>query len=253
MPRVVGEQTLEPATGRVVAVHAAPGDLVPIGMALIEIGESSSDAEIENIESVGLSPIYTASSAPPPPMPLAPPVELKAPGSIPPPSSRRAMPFVRKLAMELGVDIDSMPPTVGVVTEQHVREASMPPKRISVAPPARPVTGYPPALTSRPPSIDPGLEPDAPRVRERRPMRGVRRAISAHLARAQLVPAVTVLDELDLTTLDRARAASGLGYLPFVIRALVSVFREVPGANAVFDETKQELVLFDRDAHSSKM
>ncbi|WP_394849895.1 2-oxo acid dehydrogenase subunit E2 [Pendulispora brunnea] len=83
---------------------------------------------------------------------------------------------------------------------------------------------------------------------QRIPLSGARRAAAEHLTFAQRIPSVTVVEEADLTTLDRIQGASGVGYIPFLIQAAIASFGETPLANAVFDEGRNELLAYD-DVH----
>ncbi len=122
----------------------------------------------------------------------------------------QATPLVRKLAEELGVELASVLGTGpgGRITEDDVRGAS------------------------------------APREGERRePLRGVRRSIAEHLTRAHReVPAVTVVEECDFTSLSSARGEHS--YLPYVIESVVAGLQEFPGLNATLSGS--EIVFWER-------
>jgi pyruvate dehydrogenase E2 component (dihydrolipoamide acetyltransferase) len=122
----------------------------------------------------------------------------------------RATPLVRKLAEEHGVDLASVRGTGpgGRITEDDVRGAS------------------------------------APREGERRePLRGVRRSIAEHLTRAHRdVPAVTVVEECDFTSLSAARGERS--YLPYVIESVVAGLKEFPELNATLSGS--EIVFWER-------
>jgi pyruvate/2-oxoglutarate dehydrogenase complex dihydrolipoamide acyltransferase (E2) component len=131
----------------------------------------------------------------------------------PPPASNtvlqadrvRATPLVRKVAQELGVDLASVDATgpQGRITEEDVRRA------------AGPTEG------------------------RREPLRGVRRLIAEHMARAHAeVPAVTWVEECDFTEVD-------LGLLvPTALRASALSLKEFPELNARLEG--EEIVYLDR-------
>jgi pyruvate dehydrogenase E2 component (dihydrolipoyllysine-residue acetyltransferase) len=128
-----------PAAGKVTQILVEEGKVVPVGTLLVVIG---------------------GDGAPPP-----------KPASSPEPTTRsaKATPLVRKIARELGVDLDSLTGTgpQGRITEQDVRGAA------------------------------------APQEGRREPLRGVRRLIAEHMARVQRdVPAVTWVEECDFTNVD---------------------------------------------------
>jgi pyruvate/2-oxoglutarate dehydrogenase complex dihydrolipoamide acyltransferase (E2) component len=160
-----------PAAGLVSQILVEEGQLVPVGTPLVLIG---SDAVASG------------------------------------PRKVQTTPAVRKLASELGVDLDTVRGTAGDgrVTEEDVRRAA----------PAR-------------------------EGERREPLRGVRRQIAEHLTRAHReVPAVTVVEECDFTTVDEARGERS--YLPYLIEALVAGLKEFPELNATL--SGQEIVFWER-------
>lgn len=166
-----------------------------------------------------------------------------------------ATPAVRRLARDLGVDIDRVSGTglAGRVTERDVRAAGggTAPAHTTAAPVARPAT--PPAPAPRPtakpapaPASAPAAKSPAVVIPEgadstRVPFRGTRRTIGARL-RESMSTAVhfTVMDETDVTALDGLRrklgAASGekVSFLPFVAAA---VCRVLTGSFAALNAT----------------
>jgi pyruvate/2-oxoglutarate dehydrogenase complex dihydrolipoamide acyltransferase (E2) component len=148
-----------PAAGKVARILVEEGQLVPVGTPLVLIGSDAEAPELQRIQ---------------------------------------ATPVVRRIADELGVDLQSVRGSGpgGRITEGDVRAAA----------PAR-------------------------EGERREPLRGVRRQIAEHLSRAHReVPAVTVVDECDFTRLSSARGERS--YLPFIIQAAVAGLKEYPELNA---------------------
>lgn len=178
------------------------------------------------------------------------------------PGKALATPAVRRIARDLGVDIDSISGTglAGRVTEKDVREAAgggrskpaaspapvhrqvgelVEPKRNTSPAPSRGAAPAP-APRAASPSFPPGTET------VRVPFRGVRRTIANRL-RESVNQAVhfNVMDEADVSALDGLRkklaAASGekLSFLPFVASAVCRVLtrEEFRAMNATVDET----------------
>ncbi|MBA3364595.1 MAG: 2-oxo acid dehydrogenase subunit E2 [Actinobacteria bacterium] len=151
----------------------------------------------------------------------APPVEeavgeepARAPAPVRPAPSAggrvRATPLVRRIAQELGVALEEMAGTgpQGQITEDDVRAASV---------------------------------PVGPVLRQR--LRGVRRLIAEHLTVSHReVPAVTVVEECDFTSLDHARGDRT--YLPYLLAATVAGLQAFPELNATLDG--EDIVLWDR-------
>jgi len=89
---------------------------------------------------------------------------------------------------------------------------------------------------------------------QRIPLRGLRKKIAEKMVRSKFTaPHSLFVEELDVTQLVilRKRLNAGLAesgellkvsFLPFVCKALVSVFRKYPALNANFDDAAQELV-----------
>jgi pyruvate dehydrogenase E2 component (dihydrolipoamide acetyltransferase) len=148
--------------------------------------------------------------------PAAPAAEAASPAAQAAPRATdgkvRATPLVRRLAEQLDVDLATVSASgpQGRVTEDDVRAAA-------------------------------GSPAQAPATAEgtRVPLRGVRRQIAEHLTRAHReIPAVTYVEECDLTGLDVARL------VPVALRATASALKEVPELNARLEG--DELVLLDR-------
>jgi pyruvate dehydrogenase E2 component (dihydrolipoamide acetyltransferase) len=125
----------------------------------------------------------------------------------------RATPLVRKIAQELGVDLAALQGTgpQGRITEEDVRGAA----------------------TSRGPTPRPGSEG------RREPLRGVRRLIAEHMARAHReVPPVTWVEECDFGAVDMKLL------VPTVLKATAEALREYPELNARLEG--DEIVYLDR-------
>jgi pyruvate dehydrogenase E2 component (dihydrolipoyllysine-residue acetyltransferase) len=145
-----------PAAGTVSTILVPEGEVVPVGTVLVVIGGD------------GASP--------------APPKAEKA----------RATPLVRRLAQELGVDLDALAGTgpQGRITEQDVRGAA------------------------------------APGEGRREELHGIKRQMFDHLTRAHEIPAVTWVEECDFTGADVKRI------VPLALKAAAEALREFPELNA---------------------
>ena len=192
-----------PAAGRVTRILVEEGKVVPVGTVLVVIGgepdgdqpraepaeQSSTEATSARADSGGQSP-----------------------GPVP--AGRvRATPLVRRVAQELGVDLETLDGTgpQGRVTEEDVRRAA--------------TAG----------GLSPGHGPEG----RREPLRGVRRLIAEHMARAHReVPAVTWVEECDFghVSLDLL--------VPTLLKACALSLREFPELNARLEG--DEIVYLDR-------
>jgi pyruvate dehydrogenase E2 component (dihydrolipoamide acetyltransferase) len=120
----------------------------------------------------------------------------------------RATPLVRRLAQELGVELGALAGTgpQGRVTEDDVRAAA---------------------------------GEGAPSEGRREPLRGVRKLIAEHMARAHAeVPPVTWVEECDFGVVDLGQI------VPVTLKAVAEALREVPELNARLEDG--EIVYLDR-------
>ena len=163
-----------PAAGTVTSILVEEGKVVPVGTVLVVIGGEPDGQP-----------------------PAAAPEKRSA--------KARVTPLVRKIAQELGVDLDSLAGTgpQGRITEEDVRAAA------------------------------------GPSEGRREPLRGVRRVIAEHMARAHReVPAVTWVEECDFSGLDLKQL------VPTVLKACAETLKEFPELNARLE--RDEIVFLDR-------
>ena len=190
-----------PAAGTVSRILAAEGDVVPVGSVIVVIGNGAAASPQAQAPAPVPAPKEARGSEPQGPTRRERPSDGKV----------RATPLVRRLAQELGVDLETVAATgpQGRVTESDVRGAAT-------------------RSEARPPS-------EGRRV----PLRGVRRVIAEHLTRAHReIPAVTYVEECDFTGLDLARL------IPVTLRAVAASLQEVPELNARLEG--DEIVYLDR-------
>jgi pyruvate/2-oxoglutarate dehydrogenase complex dihydrolipoamide acyltransferase (E2) component len=177
-----------PAAGKVTRILVGEGEVIPVGTVLVVIGgEPQGD---------GAAPEREAAQAQPAP---------SAAAAAPTAGRGRATPLVRKIAQELGVDLDSVSGTgpQGRITEDDVRAAA------------------------------------APHEGRREPLRGVRRLIAEHMARAHReVPAVTWVEECDFSKVDLKLLVAT------TLEACAASLQEFPELNARLEG--DEIVYLDR-------
>jgi len=166
-----------PAGGVVSKILVAEGEVVPVGTVLVVIGGDGA-AEVT-------------------------------------PEKVRATPLVRRLAQELGVDLDTVSGTgtQGRITEEDVRNAAA-------------------TDASR---TGPGRSPEG----RREPIRGIKRQMFEHLTRAHReIPPVTWVEECDFTGVEMKLL------LPLVLQAVAAALQEFPELNARVEDG--DLVYLDR-------
>ena len=187
-----------PAAGIVSRILVEEGAVVPVGTVLVVIGEDGTAPE--EAEQPRAEPAPTAMSGGP------------AHGRVPE-GRVRATPLVRRLAEELGVDLESLVGTgpQGRVTEADVRTAAS-------------AGGQ-----------SPGPAPEG----RREPIRGIRRLMAENMSRSHReIAAVTWVEECDFTDVDLDRL------VPLVLKASAGALQEYPELNARIEG--DELVYLDR-------
>jgi pyruvate dehydrogenase E2 component (dihydrolipoamide acetyltransferase) len=230
-----------PFTGKVVQVLVKAGDLAKVGDAMIvfenggEVGATKQSTPVlpslAAVEKKQMSPA---------------PVAGKLSGNVP------AAPATRRLARELGVDLQQVTPTGagGLVTAEDVRAFAATGKEI-VAPP--PVAGTPAVIESF--SMPVPVLPDFAQwgTIERRPFRSIRRATARQMVTAwSQIPHVTSQDTVDITRLEAFRqkhkeeikAAGGrLTLTVFAMKAAATALKVYPMFNSSLDLAAQEIVV----------
>jgi len=183
-----------PQSGHIAALHGAPGDVVPVGTVLVEFADG---AHVDTGSVVG----ELDEDAGRPSIARTPARRVGATGG-----GVKASPAVRSLASRLGVDLAGVTGTgaVGTITRGDVEMA---------------------AARAAAPSAEPLREGDT-----LEPLRGVRRAMDANMARAhtQVVPA-SVTDEADI-----GDWPEGTDVTLRLIRAIAVACRAEPAINASY-------------------
>ena len=167
-----------------------------------------------------------------------------------------ATPAVRRVARELGIDIDQVPGTGrgGRVTASDVHaHASLgrdgaPAANVNTeATDAAVITA---ASLASPPRDLPPVSADG--IKERIPFRGVRRKIAQALdLSVKTAVHFTVVDEVDVTELEVKRReyakvlGTRLSLLPFIMTATCRALRKHPAINANVDDAREEILIKD--------
>jgi len=214
-----------PAAGKIGELRVAAGDVVAVGAVIFTL-ETAGAADAQAPESVAAAATTTTTGAT-----AAPPIARSAGAKV------LAVPSARRVARELGVDLNQVTGTGrhGVVRRADVEAFQDAPAATSSAPPASPAT----------------VEVNAA-GETRIPFRGVRRKIADAMVRSkQTAIHFTVVEEVDVTELVELRAkAKAIGlqqeikvtYMPFIMKAVANGLLKFPMLNGRLDEQTQELV-----------
>ena len=265
-----------PRAGVIADLHGEEGEILNVGEPLVTYqggGKAAAPAKKSKTSGTGVSPVETQDPSGTGVSPVGSKAEREDAGTVVGAVSNEplfkgdgkalATPAVRRLARDLGLDINTVTGTglAGRVTEKDVRaaadgtstsgrvgQASVPAGRVKQAGTPAPLGAG--GSRSNGAAAPPARIP-APRAGEtqRIPFRGTRRTIAQRL-RHSLDTAVhfNVMDEADASALDRLRkqtaAASGekLSFLPFVMSAACRALKEFPALNATVDDEASEIL-----------
>ena len=245
-----------PVGGVVKELKFKAGDVVKVESVLLTLtgasGGASTSAPASHSPSAANAPSRPATPASAP-TPAA--ASMMASGSssasfYPPVAESRvlATPATRRIAREMGVDINTLSGTglAGRVTREDVVGAKGNGSLNQGAGATR--AGAPIMSRDIPkPSYTGGAG-----VEERIPLRGIRKKVAENLQMAKaIIPHFTLMDEAEVTELVHMReslkevaekAKTKITYLPFVMKALIGTIKEFPQFNASIDDAAQEIV-----------
>lgn len=249
-----------PIKGKIEALHFKEGDVIHVGQVLVTFeGEGvirsrhdSHVAPAKKTDGAGVTPaspvkresvsVVGALAETDDEVMPAPASAAKAAAA---PRQILTTPAVRRLAKELGVELNDVTGTgpQGRILEQDVRNFVDGSKR-AAAPAAKTPAAKTPSAPQ--PTVAAGAV-------QRIPIRGVRKAVSKHLSHSYTTAVhVTHHDEADATALmrfrekskpDAERAGVRVTFLPLIIKAVVSCLKKHPYLNSSLDDAKEEIVL----------
>ncbi len=249
-----------PVSGRISNIRVQAGQVAKVGEVLVVFethGEPSTN-DSGSSKSVTTNPAAQtarASSS-----------SLSTAEASPSPKKRvLAAPAVRKLAFELGVDLEQVTPSnpngrVSIEDVQAYAERSKAPASIAGASPATTIheDSLPTEYSSG--GACPRYEYDAQPtpMEERQPLTGLRKRIAEHMEHAwRTIPHATAFDEVDGSALIALRQALQsvaeqrgvhLTYMPLLVKLLLPLLKEFPIFNASMDEERREII-YKRSYH----
>jgi len=245
-----------PYSGVATAVHVAEGDVVGVGTVVVTFDDNGSVAGAS--KSGGEAVSADAPTARPG---FRQPGEQKAETrgmapEAPEPNRRRttvpAAPAVRKVAREMGIDLETVTGTGpgGRITREDLKGHAAGLDKSGAAPARQPASPARPEATGA--AVLQGVaDTDKWGPIRRLPLNQIRKTIANRLAlSASTVPHVTHIDEADITELDRMRRglneATGdepkITPLALVVRATCLALRKYQIFNASFDEQGGQII-----------
>lgn len=232
-----------PVAGTVKDLMFKSGDVIKVGSTMITLIGG------------GSAPAATAPAAPAPApvaatpaaiAPVAASTSTATSGIFPPVADSKvlATPATRRLAREIGVDINALSGTglAGRVTREDVLAAQGKAPAKAAAPAAAASMTIPkPAYTG-----------PVGAAENRVPLIGIRKRIAENMQRSKhVIPHFTIMDEAKVDSLVAMRESlkehaekhgTKITYLPIVIKAMVATIREFPMFNASIDDAAGEIV-----------
>ncbi len=232
--------------GTVKELKVKEGDMVPIESVLLLLETDAASAKAAPVTTSAPTP-PAASAKPQGPAPTMPPAARPSSSNggglevYPPAADSRvlATPGTRRLAREMGVDINQLQGSglVGRVTRDDVLQSK---------------GGAQSSGWTRPAGAPKMAYVSGGGGEERVPLKGVRKKIAENLQMAkQIIPHFTLVEEANVDELVKMRSsakevaeASGVKvtYLPFVMKALIATMRDFPSFNASIDDQAAEIV-----------
>ena len=198
-----------PFAGTIVKLHADEGETLKVGAALVTFDvEEAEEAEAATEDAA--TPVVTEDAA----LPAV--TEDAAVPAVTEDAAIPATPAVRRLAKDLGIDLDATEGTgpSGRITREDVERAAKG-----------------------------GPEADV----EVAPISMIRRTIAENLTRAvRQIPHVTAFRTLDCTALEAFRRERGVSALPIVVRALAEICKEHRALNASYMGDRGQIWLHRR-------
>ena len=265
--------------GKITAVNVKAGDTVKVGQAILSVEDGASAAAAPPAAPQPAPAVQQAAPLPPPPPPtesgrpaergdVAPADRVRAAGTpgldkvvdfargartpvepqSPDEPAAPAAPSVRRMARELGVDIDDVVGTgdEGRISIEDVKAHA---KRLITGAAAASAAGVAAPRTAAEPLPDFSRWGEV----ERQPMRGVRRKTAAHLGASwSQIPLVTQYDSADITGFEdiRKRHAkqAGEGAVPLTVTALAikivaAALKVFPQFNVSIDMAAEEVIV----------
>jgi pyruvate dehydrogenase E2 component (dihydrolipoamide acetyltransferase) len=229
-----------PVTGTIKEIKVKEGDVVLVD-SVIAIIDAEGDFEEEEVAEESAAEETAA------PAQEAKEEKKAAPEQAGNKRNVSAMPSVRKLARELGVDITQV-----TGTGKHGRILAEDVRRFAEGGQAE-AAAQPETQPVQEKTVEPKTPVETRGDEERIPLRGIRRTIAKRMVESKhTAPHVTLMDEIDATELMAIRKwgkevaqerGIKLTYLPFMIKAAIAALREFPELNASIDEEREEIVI----------
>ncbi len=268
-----GKATLQvpsSAAGKILKVHVATGQTIPVGAPLLTLDGVAAEATASKGPSQAAPAAVAKSAAPPPPTPApantavaaTPPAKASS-ASVPAAPVQAPKPQVQKPAPVHEPQVSSVdtssPVAAGPAVRRFAREVGVDLARVSGSGPSGRITREDILTVVRQASQSAAAaKPTTATARDSwgpiRPekLTKIRKLIAAKMHESWTTcPRVTNFDDADVTELERLRASSKDDYakkgikltsLPFVIKAVASALKSHPAINASIDIEQDQII-----------
>jgi len=241
-----------PVTGTIEAIFAQEGQTIEVGKVLVKIAEKGKSAT-PKVD----APKVEAVAPPPKAAPSVTTSEKPSQREVTAPKQDHqvlsftvlATPATRKLARDLGVDLNQVKATGphGRVTKIDVQMAH------GSIEAASPRSSHPSSHSTVALSKATKIQIPAKGEIERIPLRGVRKKIAEAMSYSKRTAAhFTYVEEVDMSAIVELRKSAAneaekkgvkLTFLPFIIKSLIPALQEFPFLNASLDDDAQEIII----------
>lgn len=235
-----------PVAGRVAEIRVQDGQVAKVGEVLVVFETSASANGGSSTSSQGNAPASATAQL----------TATPSPATRTPTTQRRvlAAPAVRKLAFELGIDLEQVTPSNpnGRVSIEDVRSYAERASTSSVLPASASALAEQPVPQATSIGTQKAEQPVPAAQDERQPLTGLRKRIAEHMERSwRTVPHATAFDEVDGGALAALRESLKpvaekrgvrLTYIPLLIKLLIPLLKEHPIFNASLDEERREII-----------
>ena len=256
-----------PVTGKVSEIRVKSGEVAKVGDVLVifETATSAKDTGKANNAPATAVPTGSANArvangqSPVSMMVAVEPQTLAQPSQSHP--RVLAAPAVRKLAFELGVDLEQVPPSQanGRVTLEDVKAFAERPVGTQFIASSSVQPTQPAEFVQPTPAVPAKTNQRVPSTQdERQPLTGLRKRIAEHMERSwRIIPHATAFGEADGGSLIAMREALKpvaeqrgvrLTYMPLLIKLLIPILKEFPVFNASLDDERREII-YKRSYH----
>lgn len=227
-----------PYAGVVLSHGGAEGDVVAVGAVLVVIGDEDEALDTDDSATAHAEPVPVQQVAPivgtldEEPETIE-PIQVAEPGGS---SGVKALPIVRKMARDAGIDIEAVTGTGpdGRITRDDIEAA------IGSAAPAASHDGAP--VTQLPRSEPVAPAPSSQAIAGRVTMSRLRRTIAANMSKSWAeIPHVTTFDDVDATRLLAVRSALSerndmkIPIEALVVKAVIPTLRAFPDFNSTLE------------------